>query len=591
MGLPAAGVPMKASMINVESAVASTSNGKLAGTGGATAPSAGSFIKRFDDALPTPVDQIKPYAYSDFYGKSFNPPVISCGTSTAAIGQGGGQGYFEAELDFSTTTGAIVVYFFPDNVPDGISFVYNSVTYNTLTSNANGVITAASGTNNIVGISGSESALIAGSPYTLTKSVWNGTQFGSTGNTESGLVAAASNINLSSGGITYTLVIPKTAASPSDGVLKIMAPTSNTGWRVNAPCPITLPSFTTNSVAASSVAACCTAAQDQTYYFARNASISSPYTTFVIDTNTIPQANNFVYSNNTGATALANGFYKISSTQVAQVVDGTVLAVSTCATCVTSYTSSEINATAVIACSDTIDQTYYHDGSGTWPVYGDRCFSDAAATTPLSQGYYKTGEFTSTSLGGIYITNHPNTGDPGYVFSTFSCLQSYNSSANSTSSNVCSATINQVYYHNGGIASPIAVGDTVYTSNTGVTKLSTGYYKISSSQYIIVNSSGEVSSINNCVTLTAFLVGAGIVEGGNTACSTLGSSFTYYHDGSGTYPATGDIVYTNSSGTTPASGGTGTNYAIFASGPPGPPVRWFRITGSTGTVQSTSTCP
>jgi hypothetical protein len=92
-------------------------------------------------------------------------------------------------------------------------------------------------------------------------------------------------------------------------------------------------------------------------------------------------------------------------------------------------------------------------------------------------------------------------------------------------------------------------------------------------------------------TLTSFLVGAGIVEGGNTACNTLGSSFTYYHDGSGTYPATGDIVYTNSGGTTPASGGTGTNYAVFAAGPPAPPVRYFRITGSTGTVQATSTCP
>ena len=92
-------------------------------------------------------------------------------------------------------------------------------------------------------------------------------------------------------------------------------------------------------------------------------------------------------------------------------------------------------------------------------------------------------------------------------------------------------------------------------------------------------------------TLTSFLVGAGIVEGGNTACNTLGSSFTYYHDGSGTYPATGDIVYTNSAGTTPASGGTGTNYAVFAAGPPAPPVRYFRITRSTGTVQATSTCP
>tara|TARA_R100001440_G_scaffold2666_4_gene7392 strand:- start:5912 stop:6397 length:486 start_codon:yes stop_codon:yes gene_type:complete len=93
------------------------------------------------------------------------------------------------------------------------------------------------------------------------------------------------------------------------------------------------------------------------------------------------------------------------------------------------------------------------------------------------------------------------------------------------------------------------------------------------------------------VSLTSFLVGAGIVESGNTACSTLGSSFTYYHDGSGTYPAVGDKVYTNSSGTTPASGGTGTNYAVFAAGPPAPPVRYFRLTGSTGTVQATSTCP
>jgi len=498
MALPASG-PMKASMINTESAELSTSNGKLAGTGGATAPSAGSFIKRFDDALPTPVDQVKPYAYSDFYGKSFNPPVISCGTSTAAIGQGGGQGYFEAELDFSTTTGAIVVYFFPDNVPDGISFVYNSVTYNTLTSNANGVITAASGTNNIVGISGSESQLIAGSPYTLTKSVWNGTQFGSTGNTESGLVAAASNINLSSGGITYTLVIPKTAASPSDGVLKIMAPTLNTGWRVTAPCPITLPSFTTNSVAASSVAACCTAAQDQTYYFARNASISSPYSTFVIDTNTIPQANNFVYSNNTGATALANGFYKISSTQVAQVVNGTVLAVSTCATCLTPY----------------------------------------------------------------------------------------NSSANSTSGNVCSATINQTYYHNGSGSTPVA-NDIVYSNQTP-SFLPSGYYKISSSQYIIVGSSGVVSSVNNCATLTAFLVGNG-QSGTSGLCSQLSSQATYYHDGSGTYPVVNDIVYTDSAGTSPLNGGSGTNWPYFPAGP-NPPAGWFRVTGSTGTVQSVSTCP
>ncbi len=51
------------------------------------------------------------------------------------------------------------------------------------------------------------------------------------------------------------------------------------------------------------------------------------------------------------------------------------------------------------------------------------------------------------------------------------------------------------------------------------------------------------------------------------------------------------IVYTNSSGTTPVSGGSGTNYAVFASGPPGPPLSYFRVFGSTGTVQAVGSCP
>jgi len=89
------------------------------------------------------------------------------------------------------------------------------------------------------------------------------------------------------------------------------------------------------------------------------------------------------------------------------------------------------------------------------------------------------------------------------------------------------------------------------------------------------------------VSLTSFLSGAGTTS---DACNTLGSSFTYYHDGSGVFPAVGDIVYTNSAGTTPASGGTGTNYAAFFSGPPGPPDSSYRITGSTGTVQAASQC-
>ena len=93
----------------------------------------------------------------------------------------------------------------------------------------------------------------------------------------------------------------------------------------------------------------------------------------------------------------------------------------------------------------------------------------------------------------------------------------------------------------------------------------------------------------DCSTLTAFLVGSG-QSGSSGICSQLSSQATYYHDGSGTYPAVNDIVYTDSAGTSPLNGGSGTNWPYFPAGP-NPPAGWFRVTGSTGTVQSTSTCP
>ena len=53
------------------------------------------------------------------------------------------------------------------------------------------------------------------------------------------------------------------------------------------------------------------------------------------------------------------------------------------------------------------------------------------------------------------------------------------------------------------------------------------------------------------VTLTAFgYSGTTPFEEASEACSEGGSSSTAYHNGSGTYPAVGDTVFANSSGTT-----------------------------------------
>ena len=55
----------------------------------------------------------------------------------------------------------------------------------------------------------------------------------------------------------------------------------------------------------------------------------------------------------------------------------------------------------------------------------------------------------------------------------------------------------------------------------------------------------------DCSSVTAFNT-TGIAR---NACNFNSSDRTFYHDGSGTYPTTGDIVYSNSAGTTKVSGG------------------------------------
>ena len=56
----------------------------------------------------------------------------------------------------------------------------------------------------------------------------------------------------------------------------------------------------------------------------------------------------------------------------------------------TSYSSS-LAVRSEQACTTTINQTYYHDGSGTNPVVGDVVYSDSAGTTFLSSGFRKAG--------------------------------------------------------------------------------------------------------------------------------------------------------------------------------------------------------
>lgn len=336
---------------------------------------------------------------------------VPCNTDISASGT---TGSYIADIDTGTDTGAIVVYFQPYNIPDGIRATYDSTVYNTLTTNNHGVELATSGELNFVGISGTsgcDTADLEGSSTTVADYTYSGSSFVATGTNSTIVIPASGTVNLNAtGNIYYTLVIPKPNASPANVQLQLVGVCSGTAFQFKAICPTSLPSFSSSSVETTSGAAC-SATQDQTYYFVQNSSTTGSNPP-VVDTNTIPQVGNFVFSNDTGATALSDGFYKITSNTVAQVADGVVSAITSCGASLTSYTSSQVgvfNATCPVDGSvNTLDQTYYHDGSGTYPTAGDTCYSDVAGTTPLVSGYYVLGNST-TGVGNrnyIFIDNN-----------------------------------------------------------------------------------------------------------------------------------------------------------------------------------------
>jgi hypothetical protein len=72
----------------------------------------------------------------------------------------------------------------------------------------------------------------------------------------------------------------------------------------------------------------------------------------------------------------------------------------------TSFTSAV--AEVSIGCSQTLNQTYYHDGSGARPVANDTVYTNSAGTSTLASGTYRldnSTKFTITGFGGAGVVD------------------------------------------------------------------------------------------------------------------------------------------------------------------------------------------
>ena len=263
-----------------------------------------------------------------------------------------------------------------------------------------------------------------------------------------------------------------------------------------------------------------------------------------------------IYTNAALTTAAPNGWYKTASNTFRQQTGAPSTPVlSTTYTCeCTTFSSSTVEASESAACGATINQTYYHTGSGSTPVATNVCYSDPGQNV-LGNGYYK---LTSTTFMQI-------TGGSGVVASvgTISVGVAFISSlVKTTSTNACAATTNQTYYHNGSSGQPPVATDVCYSDLCKTTVLGNGFYKIAttgSGIYIeITGGAGVVASVTSCPSaLTSY--SSSTMGNFNGVCPFDGSNppanQTYYHDGSGTLPTTGDTCYSDSAGTTTLIGG------------------------------------
>tara|TARA_R100000900_G_scaffold132509_2_gene108935 strand:+ start:5769 stop:7682 length:1914 start_codon:yes stop_codon:yes gene_type:complete len=493
--------------------------------------------------------------------------VTACATCPVSCGAisipSGAKGSYSLNVTLGTDLGAIVVYFNPQSIPDGVRGVYNNVSYNALSIPGAGYVKSTSGVLDAFTVLGDASdACLPSIPNTTTYNLYDSISGGAW--VQNGTESVTINTgDVQGGGINVysTMVIPKANANPQTMDLKALGPCNSTAWNLEVVCPTALPSWSTSTIAQNSSANSACAGSGATAYFAKQ------YTDRNDASVVLPILHNWVFSDSTGATTLPDGFYKITATTVAQVANGVVTAITACSGGNVSFSSSGVQSTVVAACVDTVDETYFHNGSGgagSLPSSGNTAWSDNG-TTVLPNGIYK---LNGTSYYEI-------TGGNGTVAGPYSFALgvAWTSSVSAASVNAaCALSTSTTFYHNGNSGVDPVVNNTCYTDACKSTTLPDGFYKTSNSTVVTISGgSGNVSAVTTCVTYYSFAVHQ--VANPTLACSYSGTLDETIYTTIGTGPAPGVIIYSDQSGTAVSSGvyvyqvvGTNAYFATLGNG-------------------------
>ena len=235
----------------------------------------------------------------------------------------GQTGLYQLDISVGSTsndTGAILVYFNPQSIPDAIRVLYDGVYYNRLSSPTDGNRQSTSGVADAFTILGNPNdGCVPTLPNTSNYNFFNG--FDNTGWLAG--TPSPQSITLNTGDDIRggqsefsVLVVPKPNALPGNVSIQVLGPCANTGWNISVECPAALPSFTASANGSSFSCGATT----ETFFFApfRNA------------TNVYPVINNPVFLDQDGANRASDQNYLMDNSQVITVTNGVVSNIQNC---------------------------------------------------------------------------------------------------------------------------------------------------------------------------------------------------------------------------------------------------------------------
>jgi len=247
----------------------------------------------------------------------------------------GAEGVFLNTFDLDTVsvgaTGAIIVYFDPAQIPDGIRATYNGAVYNEVTNALDGYkASTTAGNPTYLGDSAFDRTatcdLVAGSPHLGVDEykVVNGVPI-ATGNTLTVNIAAG-DVALKAVPLPdwYVMVIPKTTAAPSTVDIEITGVCPTTGWYLEVGCPVKLV-----GAKYSRVDDCSDPAFTYTLYNVPCVKIDPCNPTLL----GVPSLYDWVFKDENGEVKLADGPYILEATpdnQQIVVSDGVIVSMTPC---------------------------------------------------------------------------------------------------------------------------------------------------------------------------------------------------------------------------------------------------------------------